>query len=67
MKLTPLYANEKTSAMLLDMKPKEFLSLVDSGILLRPVRIGPFERWDMQELRAIERGEALDGFENVIW
>ena len=65
--MTPLYANEKTSAKLLDMKPKEFLSLVKEGILPRPVRIGPFDRWDTKELCAIARGEPLDGYEDVKW
>ena len=58
---------EKRAAKLLDMKPAEFRALVNQGILPRPRKIGPYERWDAEELRSIVRGDHVDGFEDVQW
>jgi hypothetical protein len=66
-RLAPLAVGEKNAAHLLDLKLKEFRTLVDQGILPRPRKVGPFDRWDAAELRAIVRGEFVDGFEGVKW
>ena len=62
-----LAVGEKSAAQLLELKPKEFKALVDQGILPRPGNIGPYERWDAGEQRAVIRGEFVDGFEGVNW
>lgn len=54
-KHTPLFASEATAAALLDMKPAEFRDLVARGALPGPNKL---DRWDVEELRAIMRGEA---------
>jgi len=58
---TPLFANDRNAAALLDMKPAEFRGLVDDGVLPRPTKIGGFERWDVEQLQSIARGNAADG------
>ncbi len=56
-----LFASERKAAKLLDMKPREFLTLVNEGSLPRPVKIGgKFERWSVKELEAIKSGAAMD-------
>lgn len=61
-RLLPIYASEKTAAELLDMKPAEFLRLVDGGHLPRGREIAPgVIRWEADELRAIGRGVLIDG------
>lgn len=65
--LTPLAVGEKSAAKLLDMKVPEFLSLVADGVLPGPRKVGPFQRWDTEELRAVMRGDLVDGFEDVKW
>ena len=54
----PILASERTAAQLLDMKPAEFLALVEAGHL---PKAGRFDRWDVEELRRIARGDAVDG------
>lgn len=58
---------EKNAAKLLDMKPDQFRTLVREGVLPRPRKVGPLERWDTDELKAILRGDGSDGFEDVKW
>lgn len=53
---TPLFASERTAAQLLDMKLVEFRALVQAGALPGPTRL---DRWDVSELQAIMRGQAL--------
>jgi predicted DNA-binding transcriptional regulator AlpA len=65
--LVPLAVGEKNAAQLLDLKLKEFRSLVEQGILPRPRKVGPFDRWDAAELQAVIRGDFVDGFESVKW
>ena len=60
-KPTPLFANDRNAAALLDMKPVEFRGLVDDGVLPKPTKIGGFERWDVEQLQTIARGEAAEG------
>ncbi|WP_288949284.1 hypothetical protein [uncultured Paracoccus sp.] len=52
--IQPLFASEKTAARLLDMHPAEFRKLVDAGSLPGPVK---HKRWDVEQIRAIMRGE----------
>lgn len=53
----PLFANERTAAQLLDMRPAQFLDLVEAGALPGPCAVGPgIKRWDVEELQAIIRG-----------
>lgn len=65
--LAPMFANEQNAAKLLDLKPAEFRFLVDGGHLPRGRDLGGFVRWDVEELRRIIRGEAIDGIGGVKW
>lgn len=67
MAITPIAVTEKNAAKLLDMPLSSFRELVAEGVMPRPRKIGPFERWDAEELRAILRGEKQDGYESVKW
>ncbi|EBA18364.1 hypothetical protein RSK20926_11614 [Roseobacter sp. SK209-2-6] len=58
---------ETGAAKMMDMKPSEFRELVAQGVLPRPRKVGPYERWDAEELRAVMRGDFVDGFEDVRW
>ena len=53
--LTPIFASERTAARLLDMSVGEFQRLVSEGALPPP---GPLNRWDVEELRRIGKGDA---------
>ena len=53
--MTPIFARDVTAARMLDMKPAEFRRLVEQGALPSPVK---HERWDVEELKSIMRGEA---------
>ncbi|MBY6056794.1 hypothetical protein [Leisingera daeponensis] len=66
-RIAPIAVAEKGAAQLLDMKPAEFRALVDQGVLPRPRKVGTYERWDAEELRAVMRGDFVDGFEDVKW
>lgn len=57
----PLFADERRAADLFCMKPKEFRRLVNDGHLPPPRDLGGLERWDVEELRQIARGEAMEG------
>ena len=60
--LSPLLASDKTAAALLDLKPTEFLRLVEAGVLPPGREIAPgLVRWDTEQLRAIGRGDLMDG------
>ena len=63
----PLFANDRTAARLLDMKPKEFCELVEAGHLPKPFECGGISRWDVEQLVNIWRGEASDGMSEVKW
>ncbi|MDO6456295.1 hypothetical protein Q4494_04330 [Celeribacter halophilus] len=66
-RLNPLFASDRKAAALLDLKPSEFRGLVEEGVLPRPTKIGGYERWDVEQLQAIARGEAARGMEGVSW
>lgn len=65
--IVPIAVNEKNAAKMLDMPVGSFRDLVTDGILPKPRKIGPHERWDADELRAILRGQMIDGYEDVKW
>lgn len=56
-----IFATERNAAKLLDMKPAEFRGLVNDGVLPKPANIGGFERWDVEQLQSIARGDAAEG------
>lgn len=63
---SPLAVKAQTAAAMLDMPQAEFLRLVEHGALPPPVRIGQHERWRVEQLNAIIRGNAAkpeEGFE----
>lgn len=66
-RLAPIFANERTAAQLLDMRPSEFLALVEAGHLPRAKDIAGFKRWDVRELHRIISGDCIDGMRNVEW
>lgn len=66
-RIAPIAVAEKGAAQLLDLKITQFRNLVSEGILPRPRKVGPYERWDAEELQAVLRGDLADGFEDVQW
>ena len=54
----PLAVKATTAAAMLDLPPAEFRRLVERGALPPPVRIGAHERWRVEQLNAIIRGDA---------
>lgn len=65
---TPIFASDKTAAELLDMKPAEFLRLVEGGHLPKGREIAPgVLRWTTDDLRRIARGDASEGMGDVQW
>ncbi len=63
----PLFAGANKAAKLLDLKPDEFRQLVSEGILPPPCHLGDFERWDMEQIKAIASGEAADAAGSIEW
>lgn len=57
-KHAPLAVKAQTAAAMLDMPPAEFMRLVGAGALPPPVKIGQHERWRVEQLSAIIRGDA---------
>lgn len=57
----PIFASDTTAAKLLDLPKAEFAKLVAAGHLPRPHRIGPVERFDVDELRRVIRGDKIGG------
>jgi hypothetical protein len=66
-RVAPLFANELNAARLFDMSAAQFLELVEAGHLPRPKNIAGYQRWDVEELQHIARGEAALGMEAVEW
>jgi hypothetical protein len=56
--LTPIAVSDRNAARMLDMPTAEFLRLVSVGSLPGPVLIGGHDRWIVDDLRAIVRGDA---------
>lgn len=66
--VAPLLASEARAAELLDMKPSEFRKLVEAGHLPNGREIAPgMMRWQVEELRLIASGEAIEGLGDVAW
>ncbi|OHC54468.1 MAG: hypothetical protein A3D16_09845 [Rhodobacterales bacterium RIFCSPHIGHO2_02_FULL_62_130] len=61
MKLDPIFATEARAAALLDMKATELREQVAAGNLPPPKRIGQLERFDVDELRRVIRGDVAGG------
>lgn len=57
----PLFVGETKAAQLLNMKPSEFRKIVDAGHFPRGREFCGHVRWDVEELRRIVRGEAVEG------
>ncbi len=66
-KHTPIFASAKTAAALFEMTQGEFLALVKEGVLPKPQKIGPYERWETDELKAVAKGTKTDGYEEIQW
>lgn len=49
------------------MRLAEFRGLVAKGLLPRPRDIGGFQRWDVEQLRAIGRGNASEPIGGIGW
>lgn len=56
--LPSLAAAERTAARMLDLPVAAFRKLVSEGALPPPLRIGGYERWRVDDLRAILDGSA---------
>jgi len=65
--LVPLFATDRNAAKLMDMHTAMFLRLVNDGVLPKPTMIGGCERWDIEKLQMLVRGEAVDGVGEVSW
>ena len=60
------YASAAITGRMLALSAAEFRKLVSAGALPPPARIGTHERWNVDQLRAILRGDAArpnDDFE----
>ncbi|SIS65092.1 hypothetical protein SAMN05421772_102277 [Paracoccus saliphilus] len=55
-KIQPLFVRLENAAKMLDMKPAEFRQLVECGSLPGPVK---HDRWDVEQLASIMRGDAV--------
>lgn len=55
---TPIAVRAATAAKMLDMPVERFRSYVEAGALPGPVKIGRDERWRVDQLQAILRGDA---------
>lgn len=62
-----ILVNERNAAMLLDLKPAEFRALVDEGVLPASKRLGEFDRWDVEHLKLVACGNAIEGMGGVNW
>jgi hypothetical protein len=67
-RLAPILADDKDAAALLSMKPADFRALVEAGHLPKGKEIAPgFTRWDVDQLRRLAKGDAVDGLGAVEW
>jgi len=65
MRPDPIFASEASAARLLDLRLAEFRALVDAGHLPGPLYIGAVQRFDVEELRRVVRGQAVS--EGIAW
>lgn len=53
---------------MLDLSPRDFARLTAEGALPKGREIAPgLVRWDVEALRRIARGDAIDGMSDVDW
>lgn len=65
---TPVLASETTAARLMDMTLDEFRALVKAGHLPRGREIAQgMVRWNVDDLRRIATGDAIEGLQDVRW
>ncbi len=62
-----LFGKARTVAAALEMSERQFLDLVEAGIFPAPLKIGDLDRWDMEEICRIIRGEPDDGLNGIVW
>lgn len=55
----PLAVRERNAAKMLDMTPAEFRELRAKGILPPPASIGGIQRWRVEDLERIVKGESV--------
>lgn len=53
----PLAVTDREAASMFRLKPAQFAELVKAGALPPPKRIGKYERWDVEDLKAILDGK----------
>jgi len=64
----PILASAGTAAKMLDLPLSDFNRLVADGVLPPGRDIAPgLTRWDVETLRRIVRGDAVDGMGDVDW
>lgn len=63
----PICVGATKAAKLLDIKPSEFRDLVRAGVLPPPRPLGNFERWDVEQLKAIAGGKGGDDAGQIDW
>ena len=64
----PIMVSEAKAAKLLDLSARDFARLTAEGALPKGREIAPgLVRWDVEGLRRIARGEAIDGMSDVDW
>ena len=67
-KITPIFVTAKTAAALFEMTPRDFLALVEEGVLPKPETIGNrHERWEIAALTEIVKGQRADSYEDIQW
>jgi hypothetical protein len=60
-KIEPLFVSETTAARMLELKVSEFRALRAAGTLPPPRALCGIERYDVDELRRVIRGEDVGG------
>ncbi|QOL80457.1 helix-turn-helix transcriptional regulator [Pseudooceanicola spongiae] len=55
--LQPLFVDDRTAAKLFCLSRAEFLDLIRQGHLPAPTKLGTYDRWDVEELLRIAKGE----------
>ncbi|ETX26586.1 hypothetical protein [Roseivivax isoporae] len=53
----PLAVKDTTAAAMLDMPAAEFRRLVALGVMPRPRKVGPHDRWRTSDIQAIIDGD----------
>lgn len=65
---TPILASETTAAQLLDLRTREFKTLVNEGHLPPGHEIAPgIVRWDTEVLKRISSGHVTGPWDQIRW